>query len=383
MPGIRSFSHARWIALVALLLALCTGMQAAQASQEGTSGAGPAKADAHSQDTTSPTEPTDPKARKTFASAIDWEKHRNYGSAIDDFRKANRQDGGQCRDCLHRAYLLARQIGAFKDEAEIAREMVPQAATTPEKVSAYYRLGLGLQDEGVNGKKDESFRESCDEFKAVIALEPRFALAHYAYGVSLAYLNQDDAARTEFATFLERDKQSPELHERAQRYAGRVELARATMAPPFSLTTLDGRRISMDSLAGKVVLIDFWATWCGSCVAEFADIQDTFRMYSDRDLSLVTVSVNMPDEQASVLRFLEKKHATSRNLLFSSADTVDLQQAFDPAWDSAVPYTILLSADGKVLYKQLGSADILELRRTILANVAAEYSGFNDYWKGN
>jgi peroxiredoxin len=133
----------------------------------------------------------------------------------------------------------------------------------------------------------------------------------------------------------------------------------------------------------QMTLVDFWATWCGSCIAEFADIQDTFRMYSDRDLSLVTVSVNMPDEQASVLRFLQKKHATSRNLLFSSTDTVGLQQAFDPTWDSAVPYTILLSADGKVLYKQLGSADILELRRTILANVAAEYAGFNEYWKSN
>src|SRR5580658_1287061 len=133
----------------------------------------------------------------------------------------------------------------------------------------------------------------------------------------------------------------------------------------------------------QMMLIDFWATWCGSCVAEFADIQDTFRMYSDRDLSLVTVSVNMPDEQASVLRFLQKKHATSRNLLFSSTDTVGLQQAFDPTWDSAVPYTILLSADGKVLYKQMGTDDILELRRTILANVASEYSGFNEYWKGN
>ena len=133
----------------------------------------------------------------------------------------------------------------------------------------------------------------------------------------------------------------------------------------------------------QMMLIDFWATWCGSCITEFADIQDTFRMYSDRDLSLVTVSVNMPDEQASVLRFLQKKHATSRNLLFSSTDTVGLQQAFDPAWDSAVPYTILLSADGKVLYKQLGSVDILELRRTILANVAAEYAGFNEYWKSN
>jgi peroxiredoxin len=133
----------------------------------------------------------------------------------------------------------------------------------------------------------------------------------------------------------------------------------------------------------QIMLVTFWATWCGSCIAEFADIQDTFRMYSDRDLSLVTVSVNMPDEQASVLRFLTKKHATSRNLLFSSTDTVALQQAFDPAWDSAVPYTILLSGDGKVLYKQMGSVDILELRRIILANVAAEYTGFTKYWKGN
>jgi hypothetical protein len=57
--------------------------------------------------------------------------------------------------------------------------------------------------------------------------------------------------------------------------------------------------------------------------------------------------------------------------------------AFDPKWDSAVPYTILLSGDGKVLYKQLGSVDLLELKRTILANLPSDYKGFNQYWKNN
>jgi thiol-disulfide isomerase/thioredoxin len=133
----------------------------------------------------------------------------------------------------------------------------------------------------------------------------------------------------------------------------------------------------------QMMLVDFWATWCGSCVVEFADLEDTLRMYSGRDFSLVTVSANMPDEKASVLRFLQKHHATSKNLLFSSDDTASLQTAFDPKWDSAVPYTILLSGDGKVLYKKLGPVDMLELRRTILANLPSDYAGFNEYWKEN
>jgi hypothetical protein len=89
----------------------------------------------------------------------------------------------------------------------------------------------------------------------------------------------------------------------------------------------------------------------------------------------------MPDEKTGVLRMLVKKRATGRNLLFASNDTAALQAAFDPAWESAVPYTILLDPDGKVLYKNLGSVDILELRRTILANLPSDYIGFNQYWQ--
>jgi hypothetical protein len=106
-------------------------------------------------------------------------------------------------------------------------------------------------------------------------------------------------------------------------------------------------------------------------------------MYGGRDFDLVTVAANMPDEKPSVLRFLTKKHATSRNLLFASNDAAALQAAFDPKWQSAVPYTVLLGADGKVLYSTLGSVDVLELRRKILAAMPSDYIGFNKYWTTN
>jgi peroxiredoxin len=156
-------------------------------------------------------------------------------------------------------------------------------------------------------------------------------------------------------------------------------------AQPVTLDMVDAEGLKkLRANAGEnYTLVSFWATWCGSCVSEFADLQDTFRMYSDRGFDLVTVSANTPDEKASVLKFLERKHATSRNLLFASDDTAALQRAFDPKWESAVPYTVLLAPGGKVLFSTVGSVDILQLRRKILASVPAAYVGFQQYWEGN
>lgn len=153
-------------------------------------------------------------------------------------------------------------------------------------------------------------------------------------------------------------------------------------AQPISVDMVDaaGLKKLRANVGDTYTLVSFWATWCGSCVAEFAEMQDTFRMYSDRGFNLVTVSANMPDEKPGVLRFLERRHATSRNLLFASDDTAALQAAFDPKWQSAVPYTVLLGPNGKVLYSALGSVDMLQLRRTILAAMPSDYIGFNQYW---
>jgi len=167
-----------------------------------------------------------------------------------------------------------------------------------------------------------------------------------------------------------------------EKQSAQIAALRKIESQPVSLemvTAADLKKLRTNP-TGKTLLISFWATWCGSCIHEFADFQDTFRMYSVRDLQLVTVSANMPDEKNTVQHFLEKMHATSRNLLFASDDTAALQSAFDPEWQSAVPYTVLLAPDGKVLYKRQGSVDILDLRRTILAQIVTEYEGFTKYW---
>ncbi|HET7893625.1 MAG TPA: redoxin domain-containing protein [Candidatus Sulfotelmatobacter sp.] len=167
-----------------------------------------------------------------------------------------------------------------------------------------------------------------------------------------------------------------------EKHAAQVEALRKIESQPVHLEMASAADLSLlhANPGKKMLLVSFWATWCGSCIHEFPDFEDTYRMYSVRDFDLVTVSANMPDEKNSVMRVLEKMHATSRNLLFNSNDTAALQAAFDPKWDSAVPYTVLISPEGKILYQKQGSVDILELRRTILANLPSDYEGFNRYW---
>jgi thiol-disulfide isomerase/thioredoxin len=131
----------------------------------------------------------------------------------------------------------------------------------------------------------------------------------------------------------------------------------------------------------KVLLVNFWATWCGPCIAEFPSILETWRMFRRRDFDLVTISTNYPDEKNGVLKTLQSLHSSSRNLQFASDDTYGLQAAFEAKWDAGVPFTMVIAPGGKVLYQVQGEVDLYAMRRAIQANLENEtYVGHPAYW---
>jgi len=133
---------------------------------------------------------------------------------------------------------------------------------------------------------------------------------------------------------------------------------------------------------GKLLLINFWATWCAPCASEFPDLETTYRMFKPRGLEFVSVSVNDPGERPAVLEFLTAHHASHPNRLFATPDVYGLQAAFDPKMPAPVPFTLLLAPSGDVVYQELGELDTPKLRRAILANLPddEQHRGQQAYW---
>lgn len=131
----------------------------------------------------------------------------------------------------------------------------------------------------------------------------------------------------------------------------------------------------------KLLLINFWATWCGPCTTEFPELQKMVRQYAKRALDIVTVSINAPDEKKFVLDFLKEEHAINRNLLWSTNDSADAVKAFGPEWSGGVPFTVLIGMNGEILFKTQGGMNPLEVKRAILKNLPDDrYVGQHAYW---
>jgi peroxiredoxin len=156
------------------------------------------------------------------------------------------------------------------------------------------------------------------------------------------------------------------------KWAGKADSVKRFMAKlaaePVSVETVGEAELTAlrQNRTNKVRLVNFWATWCGPCITEFPELVTINRMYRNRAFEFVTVSANYPDERQDVQQFLEKQQSSGKNLLFDSEDKYKLMAAFDPQWNAALPYTMLIAPGGEVLFKLQGEVDPLKLKRMIV-----------------
>ena len=128
----------------------------------------------------------------------------------------------------------------------------------------------------------------------------------------------------------------------------------------FTFKDLDGKNVALSSFKGKVVLLNFWATWCGPCKAEipaFVELQDKYK----DDLVIVGFSV---DDTADKARAFATEYKINYPILLGDGHE-ELQEAYGPIW--GIPASFIISKDGKVCRKHLGIAPKAVFEKEIVA----------------
>ena len=125
--------------------------------------------------------------------------------------------------------------------------------------------------------------------------------------------------------------------------------------PDVSFTTLDGQSSRLSALRGKVVLVNFWATTCTTCVAEMPQLVDTYNKFAPRGFE--TVAVAMSYDPADYVR----NYATKNALPFKVALDTDGSAAKGFEDVRLTPTTFLIDKQGRVVQKYLGAPDFPKL----------------------
>jgi peroxiredoxin len=142
-----------------------------------------------------------------------------------------------------------------------------------------------------------------------------------------------------------------------------------------SLNLIDavGLRALIKNDSNNLLLINIWATWCGPCAAEFPELVTINRMYRQREFEMITISADAPENKDKVLAFLNKQHASFKNYLFQSENKYQLIEAVDKNWPGALPYTLLIAPGGKMLHRQMGRIDPLDMKKKIVGYLGRYY----------
>ena len=162
----------------------------------------------------------------------------------------------------------------------------------------------------------------------------------------------------------------PELDKITEIDVGKVHFAEqkgpeiGTMAPAFNVSTVDGAPLSLADLAGKYVLLDFWATWCGPCVDEMPALKAIHEKFKEEpDFAMVGLSLDTDIE--TVRKFVADHGLNWKHGLLGDWEKTDLPRSYG-VW--GIPALFLIGPDGRVVDRNMDGARAMDAVATALAD---------------
>jgi thiol-disulfide isomerase/thioredoxin len=274
---------------------------------------------------------------------------RDFRHAIDAYRKADKLAGGHSAGCLLGLATAYNQLGATSDALDSARQAVAATADKQIQMQAYNQAGIALfhrADGNGGGRAMDDVKAAEEAFRqALAASDGHFELARFNLGRALLRQSRDAEGLATLREFLGRQPTGPVAAE-AKALMEEPRRAREDFAPDYAVVTLDGKYLSFADLKGKVVVLDFWATWCSPCIAALPALQRLAKKMAGEPFVLVSLS---GDGDGDRLRAFLAKHPADWPQVWDQK-----QEASQQFQITRLPTYFVLDPEGRVLWRHSG-----------------------------
>jgi peroxiredoxin len=221
--------------------------------------------------------------------------HRHWDEAIKDFKRATKLRSNDTAAWVALAQVYSERR-SYDEAEDAAKKGLKFASADRDKAVAHGLLGYSIACQAAPGdhKKLDNAEK---EFRAGLACDPANKRNQFHLGETLLRESRDQEGINILKQYLEQGAESPSYEKVALLLMQDPRRARMTFAPEFAATTIDGHSIDSTNLKGKVVLVDFWATWCPACVASIGDIQRFAKKYPADQVVVISISADNNEEK--------------------------------------------------------------------------------------
>ena len=240
----------------------------------------------HAQETAKPAQTNADEFTSTMKQARTYLVSGQVNEAIAAYRKAAALKNGDCAECFQYLGQIYFQMTRYNEAAAVFRQAVALKPQNEAALANFLGVALYLQDD------KKSLAEAVDVFRHAIELSgDKIPKAHYNRGHALMKLGRAAEGIAEFKRFLEMEPNAESAQE-VRAIVANPKLAGAKFAADFNVKDATGAPISLTSLRGKIVLLDFWAVWCGPCRAEMPSVKRIAKKYAGEPLVILGISLD-------------------------------------------------------------------------------------------